>query len=51
MLGVCEECIKELLKRDVDIRKKVWKRLPELLGLDIKEWGASKDDESGENEG
>nr|VWP01114.1 Cytochrome P450 51 [Ganoderma boninense] len=40
---LCGACEKELLRRDRHERWKVWKRLPEIFGIDIEGWGTGAD--------
>ena len=37
--NMCDSCIEELVRRELQARKDVWKRLPEIFGITVKGWG------------
>ena len=47
--GLCGVCKREMLRRDVEERRRAWMRLPEMFGLENDECGfaGGNDGESG----
>ena len=46
---LCESCDKMLVDRNRRERRKVWNKLPEIFGVEVKEWG-EPESESGEDD-
>ena len=40
--NMCNSCIEELVRRELQARKDVWKRLPEIFGITVKGWDDEK---------
>ena len=41
---VCGICVEELLERDIEERRKVWKKLPEFFEVAVDDWDAGAGD-------
>ena len=41
---LCDSCTRAVVARDVDERRDIWRRLPDILGLVVEGWGVEKED-------
>ncbi len=50
-MSMCGSCVEMMVERAVSGRKRLWNRLPEILGIDVQGWGEPDVEPDSEDEG